>query len=146
MCYRLAGEGLEAFSKRAEMTSPELVRAIREAPLRRGYPIRKLIDREIQTQRRRLFPSPRDDLEATREELPFSGDREDGPPLGWVLAFKGTYSNAFGWYIPDSLQDWGWVFWDARRFAREGGLKGYLEAHWSEYWEDDDPRDYTAEF
>ncbi|KAL2878339.1 hypothetical protein SGCOL_006309 [Colletotrichum sp. CLE4] len=51
--------------------------------------------------------------EKDRRELPFDGDKENGPPFGWVLLWGGTYSNSPGGRTPDTpLKDWGYVFWN----------------------------------
>ena len=59
--------------------------------------------------------------------------------MAWVLLWNGTYSNLFGWYIPDELRRWGYVFWDAATLQEVGGVEE-LKREWEEY-RDDDPRD-----
>lgn len=54
--------------------------------------------------------------------MPFEGDKENLPPLAWVTLWKGTYSNPFGSYIPDSFRDWGYVMWDAGRLVNSGAI------------------------
>jgi hypothetical protein len=65
--------------------------------------------------------SEHDRAEYDRARLRFWGDDEDGPPLGWVILWRETYSNFFGDPVPPSLQDWGYVFWDLDRLIRMGG-------------------------
>ncbi len=52
---------------------------------------------------------------------PFSGDKEDGPPVAWAIIWRGIYSNWYGRMIPYSLQKWGYVFWDVKRIVKTGG-------------------------
>ena len=57
----------------------------------------------------------RDMKEERRDPLPFVGDHESKPPVAWTLIWGGTYSNLFGWWIPNDLRYWGYVFWDKKR-------------------------------
>jgi hypothetical protein len=95
----------------------------------------------IQSLRRNLAaePSVHDQMEADSERINYSCDRVDAPPLGWVVLWRGEYSNWFGEVIPSSLQDWGYVFWDGRRLHMFGGRNVVVRERWAE---DDDPR-YT---
>ena len=79
------------------------------------------LDRVTQYHRRVHFPSAADREEANGVELPFSGDKEDGPPLAWVTMWNGYVSNVYGFIIPTAVQDWGYVFWDAQRLVESGG-------------------------
>ena len=72
-------------------------------------------------------------------ELPFSGDKEDGPPLAWVTMWNGTVSNTYGSEIPAAVQDWGYVFWDAQRLVEMGGEQEVKKA-WASRWPRHDPR------
>jgi hypothetical protein len=65
--------------------------------------------------------SEHDRAEYDRAPLRFWDDDEDGPPLGWVILWRETYSNFFGDPVPPNLQDWGYVFWDRDRLIRTGG-------------------------
>ncbi|RAK84011.1 hypothetical protein BO79DRAFT_276332 [Aspergillus costaricaensis CBS 115574] len=101
-----------------------------------------------QSGRRARAPSERDKKEERREPLPFRGDRVDGvyPPLAWTLLWKGTYSNMLGSYIPDEIQRWGYVMWDAARLERTGA-KEVLEREWDLMWgENEDARDQREFF
>ncbi len=96
------------------------------------------LNRGAQYHRRVELPSAADWDEANRVALPFSGDKEDGPPLAWATMWKGAVSNVYGFAIPTSVQAWGYVFWDAQRFVESGGkrrVEDVVEA-WSGY----DPR------
>ncbi|RMZ78575.1 hypothetical protein DV738_g3796, partial [Chaetothyriales sp. CBS 135597] len=74
-------------------------------------------------------------------DLDNSYGKELYPPLAWTLIWHGTYSNLYGWYIPDEIRRWGYVMWDAARLERTGG-KELLMRQWIEYWDEDyDPRD-----
>jgi hypothetical protein len=84
-------------------------------------------------------PSAYDQMEADSERINYSCDRVDAPPLGWVVLWRGEYSNWFGEVIPSSLQDWGYVFWNGRRLHMFGGRNEVVRERWAE---DDDPR-YT---
>ena len=75
-----------------------------------------------QDARRRSHPSDRDLAEGV-EKLPFPGDNEDGPPLAWVITWRGKYSNTYGEDIPNSLKAWGYGFWDGKRLVKSGWLK-----------------------
>lgn len=72
--------------------------------------------------RRERRPLEGDRIEARRERLPFSGDVVDGPPLAWVIYWKGRYSNRYGDAVQDSLQHWGYVFWDRKRLIESKGI------------------------
>ncbi|KAK3291496.1 uncharacterized protein B0H64DRAFT_409148 [Chaetomium fimeti] len=68
---------------------------------------------------------PEDGDRAPREWPLFSGDTTDGPPLAWVTGPSGRYPQTRDYPIPDSLK-WGYVFWDRRRFMRQGGVDHVL--------------------
>jgi len=99
-----------------------------------------VLDVVSQSIRRSESFSEQDRAELERHELPFTGDREDGPPLAWVVIWGGTYSNMYGDMVPDSLQEWGYVFWDAGRLVESGGEQE-LRREWAEVWKGNDPRD-----
>ncbi|KAK4034323.1 hypothetical protein C8A01DRAFT_49262 [Parachaetomium inaequale] len=107
-----------------------------------GHPISEQLRYSTQDMRRFYHPSEGDRAEAARERMPFLGDGEDGPPLAWVIIWRGTYSNTYGGVIPSSLRGWGYVFWDARRLAGRGGeMKRELRRAWENEWHGEDPRD-----
>ncbi|KAH7123721.1 hypothetical protein B0J11DRAFT_529711 [Dendryphion nanum] len=95
-----------------------------------------------QVLRREKHPIDGDGKELRRDPLPFMGDDDTdvhGPPQAWTIIWKGTYSNSYGWYIPDSLRRWGYVMWDADSLKRFGGNE--LLAHqWDACWNGEDPR------
>jgi hypothetical protein len=62
-------------------------------------------DEPTQQQRRDRSFSDRDRARERRDAMPLKGDKENLPPLAWVTLWKGTYSNLFGSYIPDSFRD-----------------------------------------
>lgn len=98
-----------------------------------------------QRQRRSNHPSEQDRMEEQRVVFPFRGDSDepDAPPLAWTILWCDTYSNLYGWYIPDKMRRWGYVFWDAARLESSGGKK-VLEDQWEECWggyDAYDPRD-----
>lgn len=64
----------------------------------------------------------------------FRGDHVplNGPPLGWVLLWNGTYTNIYGEYIPTSLKQWGCVIWDERRIVSLG-IKDVVAKQWELY-------------
>ena len=70
--------------------------------------------------RRDVFlPNARDVAETSRDLLEFAGDGvpPSGPPLGWVLLWGGTYANLYGEHVPETVRNWGYVFWDEHRWA-----------------------------
>ncbi len=82
---------------------------------------------ENQELRRERFPMEEDRMEAGRERLSFSGDTEDEPPLAWIMYWRGRYSNTYaGASVDNSLQEWGYVFWDRRRLVRSKGREEVL--------------------
>ncbi|WEW56835.1 hypothetical protein PRK78_002290 [Emydomyces testavorans] len=102
-----------------------------------------------QTDRRREQPSSRDQKQLQRDPMPFEGDGDLGaneprPPLAWTLMWGGTYSNLYGYCVPDAIRRWGYVMWDAPRLDRTGA-KEVLARQWEDEWGDDewgeDPRD-----
>jgi hypothetical protein len=111
-----------------------------------GHTIHNLLHNLGQGIRRQQFPgSERDTAEAARQALPFLGDKEEGPPLAWVTIWRGTYSNTYGYLIPESFHTWGYVFWDAQRLAGSGG-KQELQRVWSAEWGGADPRDLWTRY
>jgi hypothetical protein len=66
--------------------------------------IEPILDWTSQDMRRREHPSEEDRAEARRERLPFLGDAEDGPPLAWVIVWRGRYSNEYGSVIDRRLK------------------------------------------
>jgi hypothetical protein len=66
-----------------------------------------------------LYPTRGDRKEQDREKLPFTGDAEHKPPLGWVIQWRGRYHNWYGPCIAEALKGWGYVFWDSGRLKRE---------------------------
>ncbi|KAK3896920.1 hypothetical protein C8A05DRAFT_20213 [Staphylotrichum tortipilum] len=87
----------------------------------------------IQDRRRSQQPTEDDRREADWESLPFSGDKEDGPPLAWVIIWRGTFSNTYGEVISSAVRDWGYILWDSRRLVRSGG-KRELQKAWEDSW------------
>jgi hypothetical protein len=93
-----------------------------------------------QALRRENYPSERDRMQEQRVPFPFRGDSEpDAPPLAWTMMWCDTYSNLYGWYIPEEMRYWGYIFWDAATLECTGG-KEVLQRQWEEFW-DNDPRD-----
>ncbi|KAK4170731.1 hypothetical protein QBC36DRAFT_124736 [Triangularia setosa] len=103
-----------------------------------------------QHERRFKQPSSRDEKEKSQVPMPFVGDHsiwqvqdadnDPPPPLAWTLIWGGTYSNLYGYFIPDALARWGYVFWDAERLERSGG-KELLMRQWEAEWSGLDPRE-----
>ncbi len=59
------------------------------------------------------------------EPLLFHGDnepklREKHPPLAWTLIWQGTYSNLYGYVIPNHMRLWAYIMWDAVRLEHTG--------------------------
>lgn len=80
-----------------------------------------------QRDRRRNSPSHKDQMQASRDPLPFRGDGElEAPPLGWTILWHDTYSNLYGEHTEFYLRSWGYVFWSAKRLEQTGG-KALLE-------------------
>ncbi len=80
---------------------------------------------EIPTQRGRRHRTglnARDEAEARRDPIKFTGDVSLGPPYGWVLLWKGIYSNLFAEYVPRTVRKWGYVMWDRNRWDGLGDL------------------------
>ena len=94
-----------------------------------------------QAMRRENRPSEQDRMQEERAPFPFRGDGGlDAPPLAWTTIWDGTYSNLYGWYVPDELRRWGYVFWDATRLEGSGAME-VLKQQWEQAWDGDDPRD-----
>lgn len=75
--------------------------------------------------------------------MPFEGDSESCPPLGWTTIWKDTYSNLFGFYMPDATRLLGYVFWDAPRMESMGA-RDILTRQCETDWHGHDPRDYLV--
>ncbi|KAM0552658.1 hypothetical protein ACHAPJ_007755 [Fusarium lateritium] len=97
--------------------------------------------------RHKYWNSERDKAQDDRQEMSFKGDRDDLPPLAWVTIWKGTYSNIYGYCMPDSLRTWGYVMWGSGRLMDSGAM-ATLDQQWRAMYgrgddeEADDPRDY----
>lgn len=92
--------------------------------------------------RRSDHPSERDRMREERAAFPFRGDIDepDAPPLAWTIIWYDTYSNLYGYYIPEEMRRWGYVFWDAATLEDNGG-KRVLHKQWEEEYDACDPRD-----
>ncbi|KAK3899646.1 hypothetical protein C8A05DRAFT_17951 [Staphylotrichum tortipilum] len=90
--------------------------------------IANMMDWFAQDMAREEAPSERDEAEFRSDKMPFIGDREDAPPLAWVILWRGLYSNTYGDSIPAPLRNFGYVLWDAERLERTGGRRR-VEAH-----------------
>ena len=92
--------------------------------------------------------SERDHKAERREPLTFEGDGEPdsdgpGPPLAWTLIWGGTYSNLYGYYVPDIIRRWGYVMWDAARLEHTHANE-LLMRQWEAEYGDWDPRDSSC--
>jgi hypothetical protein len=85
-------------------------------------PIRETAIAAVQAQRRNIALDARDEAEQRKEVMEFAGDAvpPDGPPLGWVLLWNGIYVNISGEHVPSTVQKWGYVMWDKRRWSGWG--------------------------
>lgn len=103
--------------------------------------IKEVVSVTKQEERREKRMSHRDRAQDRQDKLPFRGDREDSPPLAWVTVWRGTYSNLYGQYMPETPRNWGYIMWDADRLVDSGG-KAALELAWNELYppEYPDPR------
>jgi len=74
---------------------------------------------------------PRDEAERRGDALTFTGDEPVpiGPPVAWVLSWRGRYFNLYGGYVPESLRRWGYVMWDEKRWNLLGA-KGLIANKW----------------
>jgi hypothetical protein len=98
-----------------------------------GADISEYVTWVAQDNRRFEYSTDEDRAEAVRQKLPFSRDKEEGPPLAWVIMWRGTYSNSYGDVIPDSLKAWGYIFWDANRLVKSGAKDSLLRV-WTPTW------------
>lgn len=92
-------------------------------------------------ERRENHSDERDRKQDVRDPLPFLEDRIDAPPFSWTMMWKGTYSNLYGWYIPDDMRPWGYIFWDAGRLERVDAIN-LIQDRWEVLHLHDDPRDH----
>ena len=96
----------------------------------------RIMDNITQDERRLSYPSEFDRAEARRERLPFSGDTEHGPPLAWVIGWRGRFLNRYRIAIPPALKPWGHVFWDRRHLIDSKGTDAVLRARDIDDWYD----------
>ncbi|TGJ81522.1 hypothetical protein E0Z10_g7240 [Xylaria hypoxylon] len=79
-------------------------------------------------------PDARDEAELGLDQMSFAGDSlsPDGPPLAWVALWSGKYVNLHGQFTPAPPKQWGYVMWDARRWAGVGekGLQELFAKEW----------------
>ena len=100
---------------------------------------------DTQYRRRQERRSDRDEKQLRRDPMRFRGDGEpdeDGPrpPLAWVRMWGETYSNLYGYYVPDNIRQWGYIMWDAVRLEQTGAKDLSLQ-QWGEAWGTTDPND-----
>lgn len=64
--------------------------------------------------------------------LPFQGDKvpPTGPPLAWVILWRGRFVNVYGGYIPVPLKEYGWVVWDGCRLDSMG-VREHIAGQWN---------------
>ncbi|KAK4203903.1 hypothetical protein QBC40DRAFT_314484, partial [Triangularia verruculosa] len=87
---------------------------------------------DVQASRRRLFPTCGDLAEQSGDPLPYVGEAEDQPSLGWVVVSKGDYINAYGGSIyKPSPRSWGYVFWDMWRLTKMKGDEKLKSSRWA---------------
>ncbi|KAK4234038.1 hypothetical protein C8A03DRAFT_18985, partial [Achaetomium macrosporum] len=94
-------------------------------------PMRKALGSVAQSDRRDMSVNIRDEAEQRRDKMEFAGDvvPPNGPPLGWVALWNGTYANIYGEYVPRTVREWGYVMWDERRW-KELGADGLVSKQW----------------
>lgn len=69
-------------------------------------------------------PSERDLMTRDKVPFPFRGDGEfDAPPIAWTYVWRDTYCNLAAQIYSTDLFSWGYVFWDAKRMKRGGGMQ-----------------------
>ncbi len=119
----IANGGLGLFRKALEAPGPEELARLMEDNLSwcTVQSIGLLMSLLVLDYARNIAPSERDEAEYRGDELLFDGDKEDGPPLGWVTLWRGVYGNEYGQMLPRPLQEFGYVFWDAERLVKSGG-------------------------
>ncbi|KAK4098998.1 hypothetical protein N658DRAFT_202799 [Parathielavia hyrcaniae] len=79
-----------------------------------------ILSYDAQSRRQRIGFSEQDAKEERDDPLPFRDDGEpdaqdERPPLAWTYLCSGTYNNRYGHFIPVSLNDLGYLMWDAAR-------------------------------
>jgi hypothetical protein len=117
-----ASRGLPVFSKVLQTSGHEnLVKRMQKYMALHCIFIEPIMNWTSQDMRRRRHPSEEDRAEARRERLPFLGDKEDAPPLAWVIIWRGKYRHEYGDVIDHRFKTWGYVFWDCRRLNESGG-------------------------
>ncbi|KAK4237487.1 hypothetical protein C8A03DRAFT_44656 [Achaetomium macrosporum] len=120
--------GLRLFSKvLATHDHEELVKTMQQYQVKSGT-YEHVLSWVAQHRRRAVYPSAGDLAEARGEKLAFAGDTKDGPPLAWVIGWRGRYTNVYGPVIPAPLKAWGHVFWDCRRLVESKGKDAVLRA------------------
>lgn len=93
----------------------------------------------VQEDRRERWYSSRDLDQDWRKKMPFDGDCLNSPSLGWVLYWKGEYSNLVGNFVHFELRRWGFVMWDAARLTSEA--KDLIEFWYMQQFGSNDPRE-----
>ncbi|KAK5164814.1 uncharacterized protein LTR77_009478 [Saxophila tyrrhenica] len=75
-----------------------------------------------QSRRNDENPTARDRMQGDRVALPFRGDGSpDAPSKAWTIMWKETYSNLYGWVVPNKMRRWGYIVWDAATLKATGG-------------------------
>jgi hypothetical protein len=85
-------------------------------------PIRRTLMAAVKAQRHSTALNAQDEAEQRKEVMKFAGDAVplNNPPLGWVLLWNGIYLIIYGEYVPSTVQNWGHVVWDERRWSERG--------------------------
>ncbi|POR35850.1 Uncharacterized protein TPAR_03953 [Tolypocladium paradoxum] len=97
-----------------------------------------------QSSRRRQHPSEGDAKTQRKDPMPFQGDNDSSPPIGWTTTWRETYSNLLGPSVPECFRRFGYVFWDVPRMESTGArdvITKKCEAAWGDDYYDD-PRDW----
>lgn len=101
-------------------------------------------DLEAHRKRREKRYSDRDRAQDERDVMLFRGDRADAPSLAWTTIWQDTYSNIYGYCVPDELRYMGWIMWDADHLrgsgAREVLVNTWYAQHGRLAGDLDDPR------
>ncbi|KAH6842393.1 hypothetical protein B0I37DRAFT_345361 [Chaetomium sp. MPI-CAGE-AT-0009] len=118
-----ASRGLRPFLEVVQASDHEtLVGKMQQYMVAHTHFIEDAMTWSTQHRRRQRYPTAQDQAQTRRDRLPFPGDDDDpgGPPLAWVIMWRGQYKNEYGRAIEDRFKKWGYVFWDCKRLNASG--------------------------
>ncbi len=85
----------------------------------------------IQSERRNRWYSEYDAAQDLQDDISFEKDTPSQPPYAWVLYWTGEASNLYGYWVPQTFRQRGYVMWDKNRLETTAtALSRDMPGHW----------------